>query len=245
MLTDRPTLERFRAGDREVLGEVYRTFAPDIGKMARFGFSFRSGTEVHRFYGFTQAFEQQDLVQEVFIRAFSESARMSYDGLTPYESYLKGILRNLVIDEARRRRAALNAFGGPGGSQVSEEHLERAPSADDNPEVATHNKRVRDAMAGFVETLPVREQRLVQLRWIEGKNQDEVAKKMKVSRQTVRTLEGRVRKRLHKHLRTRGVLEGGLSTKGMGALAAMPSLIAPLLGVVALVVDVLLGGSHV
>lgn len=244
MLNDRPTLERFRAGDREVLAEVYRTFAPDIGKMARFGFSFRSGTEVHRFYGFSQAFEQQDLVQEVFIRAFSESARMSYDGLTPYESYLKGILRNLVIDEARRRRAALNAFGGP-GSQVGEEHIERAPAAEDNPEVATQKKRVREAMAGFIETLPIREQRLVQLRWIEGKNQDEVAKKMKVSRQTVRTLEGRVRKRLHKHLRTRGVLEGGLSAKGVGALAVMPSLIAPLFGCALLVGAHLFSGPHV
>jgi DNA-binding CsgD family transcriptional regulator len=99
-------------------------------------------------------------------------------------------------------------------------------------------------MAGFIDTLPVREQRLVQLRWIEGKNQDEVAKKMKVSRQTVRTLEGRVRKRLHKHLRTRGVLEAGLSAKGMGALSAMPSLIAPLMGI-AVLASALLGGSHV
>lgn len=241
MLTeDRDLLTRFRAGDRAALAAVYRAYSPEIVKLVRTGFSFRSGTDVHRFYGHQQAFEQQDLVQEVFIRAFSESARMSYDGLNPYESYLKGILRNLVIDDARRRRAALKAFGGP-GAPLEDPDLARSEA--DDPEVLAQRKRVKDAMTGFTETLPVREQRFVELRFVEGLGQEAVAKRLKISRQTVRTLEQRVRKRLHKHLRSRGVLDAGLSGS-KAAAGTMPALLLPSVTTLFLSFCCLFGSGH-
>jgi len=43
-----------------------------------------------------------DVVQEVFVRALSEKARTSYDGLRPYRPYLLRIAKNLMIDRARR-----------------------------------------------------------------------------------------------------------------------------------------------
>jgi RNA polymerase sigma-70 factor (ECF subfamily) len=213
MLEDRATLTRFREGDRPTLAAVYEHYGPGVFKLARLGFSFSSAGEVHRFYGYQQAFEQQDLVQEVFIRAFSERARMSYDGITPFEAYLRGVAKNFVIDEARKRRAALKAFGGPGAAV---EDPDTAQADVESPEAEVQRERVRDAMKGFVNTLPVREQRFVKLRYEEGLGQEAVAKRMKVGRSTVRTFENRVRKRLHKHLRKHGVLEG----RGGASLAA-------------------------
>src|SRR4051812_19808322 len=87
-LADRATLDRFRAGDRSALTIVYRHHARSVGVAAARGFSFRAGDEVHRFAGYRSPHEQQDAVQEVFARAFSESGRRGYNGITPYGAYL-------------------------------------------------------------------------------------------------------------------------------------------------------------
>jgi DNA-directed RNA polymerase specialized sigma24 family protein len=45
-----------------------------------------------------------DLVQEVFVRAFSTDARHAYDGRREYGHYLAAIARNCFIDLLRARR---------------------------------------------------------------------------------------------------------------------------------------------
>ncbi len=47
--------------------------------------------------------ELEDLIQEVFVRAFSEKGRLAYDGLRDYEPYICTIARNLLIDRARKQ----------------------------------------------------------------------------------------------------------------------------------------------
>ena len=44
-----------------------------------------------------------DTVQEVFLKAFSRNARMSFDGSREIGPYLGTIARNIMIDRARRR----------------------------------------------------------------------------------------------------------------------------------------------
>ena len=44
-----------------------------------------------------------DLVQEVFMRAFSREGRQAYDGLRDYGPYLFAIARNVLVDWARVR----------------------------------------------------------------------------------------------------------------------------------------------
>ena len=203
-LEDRAILDRFRAGDRTTLTVVYRAHAPEVAKLAAHGFSFRAADAVHRFHGYRAPHEQQDAVQEVFIRAFSERGRMGFDGLNPYGAYLRGVLKNLVIDELRKRKSALAAFGVQADSS---EAVEEAEAPADSPEVQVHRGIISDAVRGFVDTLPEREKRFVALRYTDGLAQEDVAARMRVGRSTVRTLEERVRRKLHARLRQRGLLE--------------------------------------
>lgn len=53
-------------------------------------------------------FDLDDIVQETFVRAFTEPVRKSYDGVRPFAGYLYVIGHNLLVDRLRveRRRAA-------------------------------------------------------------------------------------------------------------------------------------------
>lgn len=203
-LEDRATLDGFRRGDRATLTAVYRAHAPEVAKLAAHGFSFRSADEVHRFFGYREPHEQQDAVQEVFIRAFSERGRQGFDGLRHYGAYLRGILKNLVIDELRKRKSAVTAFGV---RAESSEAVDEAEAPVDSPEVQVHRGVIIDAVRGFVDTLSAHEKRFVALRYTEGLAQQDVATRLRVGRSTVRTLEDRVRGKLHARLRSRGLLE--------------------------------------
>jgi RNA polymerase sigma factor (sigma-70 family) len=202
VLEDRATLDRFRAGDRTVLAAVYRAHAPEVARMAARGFSFRSGDEMQRFFGYKEPHEQQDVVQEVFIRAFGERGRTGFDGIHPFGAYLTGILKNVVIDDFRKRKSALRAFG-----KQTDDGLDQAEAPGDSAEVEVQRGVINEAVRGFVDALPEREKRFVALRFHEGLPQEEVAARMKVGRSTVRTLEARVRTKLHARLRARGLLE--------------------------------------
>jgi RNA polymerase sigma factor (sigma-70 family) len=57
--------------------------------------------------------ETEDLVQEVFARAFSQSSRDRYDRERPFVGYLLGIARNLIVDLRRAAsREACRRFHG-------------------------------------------------------------------------------------------------------------------------------------
>src|SRR5262245_33995403 len=99
----RPLLEGFRAGDRAALTEVYRHYAPGVAELLRHGFAFGSAGEMRVFRGYRSSFDLENALQEVFARAFQESALLRYDGLRPYVNYIYAIARNYVIDQLRRR----------------------------------------------------------------------------------------------------------------------------------------------
>lgn len=192
-------LRRFRDGDRATLESLYRLHAPAIGRMARAGFSFTSRGAAQRFRGFNDVADQQNLIQETFLRAFGEGGRRGYDGITPYERYLRGIARNVVIDLFRNRAASLTVF------DVS--LAEAQP--DDQPEPGERIDRaaLEEAVRRFTDELPRREQQLVALRFRDGLTQEQAAKRLKTRRATVRTLERRVREKLVASLTKAGLLE--------------------------------------
>ena len=77
---------------------MYRLYVQEEMKVAQLGFV----RGAHRLPGVADE-EVMDVVQEVFLKAFIESARLQYDGLRPYGPLLRQITRNLLIDRARRR----------------------------------------------------------------------------------------------------------------------------------------------
>ena len=92
----------FREGTREALTRVYQHYVDEVARGVRRGFFLGEGRE--RIPGAPDDQAQRELVQEVFLRAFSEKARNAYDGLRPFRPYLMRIVRNLLIDYWRRRR---------------------------------------------------------------------------------------------------------------------------------------------
>src|SRR5262245_52604842 len=90
---DRALLEPFRRGERDALERVYRAHVDVVesfvaSRLAR----------ARRFSGANLA----DLVQDVFLRAFSPNARMSYDGEREYAPFLLTIAKNVLTDWLRR-----------------------------------------------------------------------------------------------------------------------------------------------
>jgi len=91
-------LAAFRAGEDAALAVIYRRYAEAVGVHL---------TTLARATGAVELAQPSavaDLLQEVFARAFSASARASYDERRPYGPYLNAIAKNCLVDLLRKRR---------------------------------------------------------------------------------------------------------------------------------------------
>jgi RNA polymerase sigma factor (sigma-70 family) len=199
--TDPDLLHRFREGDRAALSAVYHAYYADVLRLVRQGFVLRGSPPIH-IRGLLDPDEQQDVVQEVFVKAFSPSARHSYDGWRPYRPFLLQIARNVRVDHERRRwrEVPLLDTNGAGPCAVpTVTQLLTSPS-DQLPDELLDRERTRSTAASLFAQLDPESQRFAWLRFVDDLSQDEVARAMVVTRRRVRTLEGRVRRGIKKRL---------------------------------------------
>jgi RNA polymerase sigma-70 factor (ECF subfamily) len=195
---NRPLLEAFRRGERAALTTVYTHYVDEVALLVRQGFTV-SAAQV-AVPGERDPQRQRDLVQETFLRAFSERARLAYDGLSPFRPWLLRIAKNLMIDEGRR--AGRMVLEPP-----SADALDAAAVLDASPEEALAWKTLRAATIAWRAAIEPELQRFVQLRFEEERSQAEVAALLAVTRRRVRTLETEVRVGLRVHLRKLGLTE--------------------------------------
>lgn len=213
---DRRMLKAYRAGEPWALERIYRAHAPRVAQILRNGFVFESQGRRCRYQGTRSEFELEDRLHEVFLRAFGESARSHYDGLRPFETYLSTITRNLVIDDFRSRRQALeDAF-----SIEDEETLPQAErGAPDEPLLGVvesvgrpEDDRARAEIVAHVDdfrqSLRAREAEVYRLRYQEELDIEEVAQRTKLSVSQVRTSEQRIRVGFFRFMRRHGYFEG-------------------------------------
>lgn len=181
---DRELLARFRAGERDALERVYWAYVELVERVVRHGVRLVGGARVP---GAT-ADAVADLVQETFARAFSERARLAYDGLRPYRPFLLTICRNLLADWGRTRGRELTVDELPdpsdgaeaaGGAEAAEE-----PWAE--PEVIA---AVEEYLAG----LDPRLRAVYDARYVRDLSQMEAAAALGLSRQQIGTLEDKLR----------------------------------------------------
>lgn len=202
---NRGLLERFRVGEHEVLAQVYRRYVDDVAILARRGFTTKSQGQVYVTGG--NADQEHEIVQETFMRAFSEKARVSYDGLRPYRPFLLRIAKNLMIDKFRERRKE----GGGNGKGVGDIDVLLESNAEfsvnDTPDQELHWKRLGEATSEFLAGLEKEIREIVRLRFEEELSQDSVAETLQCSRRKVRSTEKRVQKQLQRYLKSRGFLE--------------------------------------
>src|SRR5262249_23827941 len=124
-----------------------------------------------------------DVVQDVFLKAFSETARKSYDGTRPFGPFLTVIARNVLIDWARRssREIADNAAIEAALSKAED------PGADDGS--AVFAPALLALTQRYIDGLPA-EFRAVHLRrFVMAEPQRGAAAALGISRQTLRTIE--------------------------------------------------------
>ena len=175
--------------------------------MARRGFTMESQGMVVPGAGDREV--ERELVQDTFLRAFAEAARLAYDGLRPYRPYLLRITKNLMIDRLRARSKEGAAAAGDVGD-IDRLLETNAPFDAEPARDAAEDLRWRELearTAEYVAGLDEESRQVVKLRFEEELSQDTVASRMRCTRRRVRTLEERVQDGLRRHLRKLNLLE--------------------------------------
>ena len=181
---------------------VYLHYAPLLSALVFRGLATQNGR-----VRVTTPFEVGSVVQEAFARSFQEKARLAYDGLSPYLSYLAAIARNYLLNERRVREepasdaaieVALTA-GVQTGTALSS-----PPRRPD--EVAEEHELARLVEAFLAErTQPERD--IFKARFVERRTQDEAAAAVGLTRIQVRRIEAHLREDLLARFKLSGYLE--------------------------------------
>jgi RNA polymerase sigma factor (sigma-70 family) len=190
-------LVAFREGKPEALSTVYRHYVRSVDSYLR-ALARRAGTP-----DLCQASAVADLLQEVFIRAFSPSARLAYDGLRDFGPYLNAIARNCFIDTLRKRRIEV-----PVGVEDLEAGDMAASGLDD------YDPKVVAVLEAYLRDLSAPEKRVYEMRFVDGRSQETACEALGMSRRSLRTSEERLRKGLRKALFMAGVLHETQSLSG-------------------------------
>ena len=172
---DLDLLRRFREGDQKALAAVYDAYVSYVAAIVSRGVLIKDVRLPP-----PPISAQDDLIQDVFVRAFSERARLGYDGLREYRPYLAQICRNVIIDWARKRGRELSV-------EELQQHLEEARA----PE--TPFARV---VVEFVATLDTTLKAVYEARYVQCLGQEESGALLGLSRQQLRTQEKRLREGL-------------------------------------------------
>jgi RNA polymerase sigma factor (sigma-70 family) len=189
-------LESFRRGERAALESVYRTHVDAVERFlaSRLG-------RARRF----SAMNLADLVQEVFLRAFSPSARNSYDGARDYAPFLITVARNVLIDWLRRTAREVGAPENP-------EALVDA-AADDPAEDELFEPELVAATRSYVEKLSPELREVHDRRFVKAEPQTSVAEALGISRQNLRTLEKKLVDGLRRELKRVSLAEKTLGLR--------------------------------
>lgn len=211
-------LQRFRDGDRQALETVYRTYVGRISEIVAHGFRITATGGSVPGLGSRPA-DLADAVQEIFLKAFSRGVRAAFDGSRDFGPYLSTIARNLLIDRARRNGRELLM------PEVDLEVAGKTAASDAFWQVAA---RWEDPVAlavarRFVEGLPEDLACVHRLRYVEGLSQRDAAAHLGITRQTLRTLEEKLRAGLRRELR-RKPAEESITAKSLEPAGSSPGL---------------------
>jgi RNA polymerase sigma factor (sigma-70 family) len=189
-------LAAFREGRRDALERVYRTYARPVDRALR-AMARASGNNA-----LTQASAIADLLQEVFVRAFSQAARRGYDGERDFGPYLTTIAHNCFVDALRA--TGREVLKGPEDLTLALDVAGPEPDGWCDPRaLAVLSRYVRDLSA------PLRA--VYEQRFVLGVSQQEASSALGLSRRAIRTGEGRLRRGLRKAL-----VRAGISLRELG-----------------------------
>ena len=185
---DAHTREAFKRGDRWALTEVYRVYYPLVTTVVTRGFG--------GFRGFFNPADTDDAIQSVFAAAFEEKARLRYNGLDAYSSFLRGIAQN-VVRRMLERRTKFNRTDGQPELQYRE--VETAEAQFLNAEAT----KIVQAFRATIED-PIHTQ-ILGLYFVEGTAEETIAKQLGMTRYKVRKVISLLDRRMRRYLAQHGL----------------------------------------
>lgn len=166
-------------GDSEAFGELYEHFFDSI-----FKYIYRRVSDLHT---------AEDLTEEVFMKAFQSIGSLSKPEL--FVSWIYTIARNKLTDYYRQNSANPNE-----GSLDEAWHIaDSSPLPDSKTNTAMEVKALFAAM----ENLPQRYREVLELKFIQELETEEIAKILKKNNGAVRIMQMRAIERLKKILHSR------------------------------------------
>lgn len=188
---DRAWLDGYRAGDRAALERVFRTYVPLVMHLLRGG----SPHDGPRLF-VAEEQEQDDVAQEVFMRLFQESTRRNYDGLRPFATWVRTVTRNTLVDHLRKRGRLKEDTGMDLESAAQAEWIPGQPLPDEN----LLSREEQQVATALWDSLAADERELAKVRYRQGLSQRDAAEALGISRQNLRTLEARLRRKMEEFL---------------------------------------------
>ena len=179
----------FRHGDRRALEQVYRHYVRQVHIYLR---TLSSSVEQR---GIALPCAVPDLLQEVFIRAFSCQARAAYDTSRDYGRYLRTIARNCFIDALRAN-----------GKEVLHWNTEWLQTPTDPVEWDVMlEPKVLAILEDYLSGLPAGLRQIYEQRYVLGRSQLAACEQLGLTRRSLRTNEERLKRGLRKALSAGGI----------------------------------------
>jgi RNA polymerase sigma-70 factor (ECF subfamily) len=189
-------LGAFRRGEREAVELVYREHVGEVERFVRSALY-----RVHRL----SAANLADVVQEIFVKAFSANARTSYDGVRPYSTFLMAVARNAFLDWLRRTRH--DVVVDLDSNAIVEPSVAEAVMF--GPELVA-------TATSYVQSLPPALRAVHEKRFVLAESQEQAAQSLGISRQNLRTLERKLVDGLRRAVQRAQLLEDSLPKLAAG-----------------------------
>ena len=180
--------EAFRRGERWAMNEVYQVYFPVVSIVARQGFG--------NFRGFFNPADRDDAIQTIFAAAFEEKARLSYNGVDPYVSFLRGLAHNVVrrMLEKSTRFKRTDWVADPGG----------APP--ENAEDKLIKSEAAQVMRNFYTELTDPNEKIILERYfVNGEAEENIAEEIGMTRYKVRKTIALLHRLMQRYARTHGL----------------------------------------
>jgi RNA polymerase sigma factor (sigma-70 family) len=207
--TDKDLLLRFRAGDRRALATVYWHYVHSVELLLR-----RCLAAADR-RGWGARADVADVLQDVFVKAFAERARLAYDCRQEYRPFLMAIARNALVDHFRGASREIQL------DPATIEELVGAPTQpthDSADELPWADPQTMLVVERYVAALAESERAVYLERYVRCHSQEHAAQALSMTRQQVRTLEGRLRGGLAREL-ARSRLRAAASDRGSSRIS--------------------------
>jgi RNA polymerase sigma-70 factor (ECF subfamily) len=202
-------LDCFRAGERWAFDSVYRHYVPLVRRVIAAALRRSQGGRVgrHEKRGGYDRGDLPDLVQEVFARVFSPAVRRRFEG-HDLKPYLMGIATYVVMEFGRVRDKYVLTDVDSLAARVTTGDASTLHGDGDGDGVGVGDPATAELVTSYIAGLDADLRAVHDLLYVRGLSQRAAAEALGVGRQTVRTLESKLRGGLQRLVETEAAARG-------------------------------------